>query len=115
MDWLKHAIVFKLPLGDTPNFAQAFIQKETTDDEHVVWVVSRGKMRSRLAADGSGWIENPANMLKLDVMKAIPQRAAELEDYRRRTYFETKEQALDTYVAWRHSQGDMCYAPDFIR
>jgi len=109
MDWLKHATVFRLPIGDNPDCAQAFIQEIDTPDMKRAWVVT--SKRSRLAKDGSGWLLDPATFLKLDNVKSIPERLAELDQYRRRCYFETKEHALETYVAWRHSQGDVGYAP----
>jgi len=110
MNWLKHAVVFRLPLGDAPKHARAYIQEEITDDENAFWIVSKGRNRSRLSTDGV-WLEHPGAMIKLDMAKTIPERMKELDDYRRRTSFETKEQALDAYIAWRRSQGDMTYAP----
>ncbi len=112
MDWLKHATAFKLPLGDAPQLAQAYIQKLKPENGGEMWCVF-GVIGSkkRLANDGSGWIDDPRELIRVDMAKAIPEREKELDEYRRRYTFETKEQALDMYVAWRRAQGDVSYRP----
>jgi hypothetical protein len=108
VDWLKHAVVFELPLGDAPGHTRARIKAvQPPNATTMFWVVECAG--ARLLSDGSAWTPKVETLIKHDVAKKIPERAKEIEDYCRRTYFETKEQALDTYVAWRHSQGDVGY------
>jgi len=109
MDWLKQAVSFKLTLGDAPDFTQAYIQRLRLENGAEAWCISSNKRR--LANDGSGWLDDPFTFIRHDIAKTIPEREKELDNYRRRYTFETKEHALDTYVAWRHSQGDLSYNP----